>query len=146
MNPMRRSKPTRRPVRISTTRWFSKKNFEIGTRILFVPVVLSLVFGLAGFTVGTSASAQSPVLDDRKHDTPGRPFRLGGSVHVDVDLALVNVSFTDAHNRQVTFLERDSFLIFEDHIPQEVVNFPSADVSVSIGVTVVQSGTSIKFH
>src|SRR5437867_1408014 len=134
MNPMRRSKPTRRPVRISTTRWFSKKNFEIGTRILFVPVVLSLVFGLAAaFTVGTSASAQSPVLDDRKYDTPGRPFRLGGSVHVDVDLALLNVTVSDADDRPVTFLERHSFRIFEDYIEQEVVNFASVDVPVSFG-------------
>ncbi len=141
---MRRSKPTRRSVRISTTRWFSKKNFEIGTRILFVPVVLSLVFGLAAFTVGTSASAQSPVLDDRRHDTPGRQFRPGGSVHVDVDLALVNVSVTDAHDRPVTFLERDSFRIFEDNIEQEVVNFSSEDVPVSIGVIFDLSGSMAK--
>src|SRR5260370_19772295 len=87
MNPMRRSKPTRRPVRISTTRWFSKKNPAIGTRILFVPIGLSLVFGLATSTVGTSASAQSAVLSDRKHDTHGQQIRVGESIHADVDLA-----------------------------------------------------------
>src|SRR5260370_8155347 len=92
MNPMRRSKPTRRPVRISTTRWFSKKNPAIGTRVLFVPVVLSLVFGLATSTVGTSASAQSAVLSDRKHDTPVKQISLGESVHVNLDLPLFNYS------------------------------------------------------
>jgi Ca-activated chloride channel family protein len=141
---MRRSKPTRRPVRISTTRWFSKKNPAIGTRTLSGPVVLSLVFSLAAFTVGTPASAQSSVLDDRKHDTPGQQFGLGGSVHVDVDLALVNVSVTDAHDRPVTFLERDSFRIFEDNIEQEVVNFSSEDVPVSIGVIFDLSGSMTK--
>jgi len=139
MNPMRRSKPTRRPVHISTTRWFSKKNASIGTRVLFVPVVLSLVFGLATSTVGTSASAQSPVLSDRRHDTPGQQIRLG--VHADVDLALVNVSVTDAHDRPVTSLERDSFRIFEDNIEQEVVNLSSEDVPVSIGVIFDLSGS-----
>jgi len=141
---MRRSKPTRRSVRLSTTGWFSKKNFEIGTRMLFVPVVLSLVIGLAAFTIGTPASAQSSALDDRKHDTPARQFRPGGSVHVDVDLALVNVSVTDAHDRPVTLLERDSFRVFEDNIEQEVVNFSSEDVPVSIGVIFDLSGSMAK--
>ncbi len=136
---MRRSKPTKRPVRISTTRWFSKKNAAIGTRVLFVPVVLSLVFGLATSTVGTSASAQSPVLSDRRHDTRSQQIRLG--VHADVDLALVNVSVTDAHDRPVTSLERDSFRIFEDNIEQEVVNLSSEDVPVSIGVIFDLSGS-----
>src|SRR5882672_11824630 len=142
MNPMGRSKPTRRPVRISTTRWFSKKNAAVRTRVLFVPVVLSLVFGLATSTVGTSASAQSPVLSDRRHDTPGRQIRLG--VHADVDLALVNVSVTDAHDRPVTSLERNSFRIFEDNIEQEVVNLSSEDVPVSIGVIFDLSGSMAK--
>src|SRR5258706_5094887 len=144
MNPMRCSKPTRRPVRISPTRWFSKKNPAIGTRVLFVPVVLSLVFGLATSTVGTSASAQSAVLSDRKHDTRGQQMRPGESVDADVDLALVNVSVTDAHDRPVTFLERDSFRIFEDNIEQEVVNFSSEDVPVSIGVIFDLSGSMAK--
>src|SRR5258707_3345083 len=113
MNPMRRSKPTRRPVRVLTTRWFSRKNPATGTRVLFVPVVLSLVFGLATSTVGTSASAQSPALSDRRHDTPGQQIRLG--VHADVHLTLVNVSVTDAHDRPVTSLEHASFPIVADN-------------------------------
>src|SRR6266478_2146059 len=141
MKPMRRSKPTRRPVRVLTTRWFSRKNPATGTRVLFVPVVLSLVFGLATSTVGTSASAQSAVLSDRKHDTPGQQIRPGESVHADVDLALVNVSVTDAHDRPVTSLERDSFRVFEDNIEQEVVNFSSEDVPISIGVILDLSGS-----
>src|SRR5260370_192511 len=141
MNPMRRSKPTRRPVRISTTRWFSKKNPAIGARVLFVPVVLSLVFGLATSTVGTSASAQSAVLSDREQDTHGQQIRVGESIHADVDLALVNVSVTDARDRPITSLERDSFRIFEDNIEQEVVNFSSEDVPVSIGVIFDISGS-----
>src|SRR6267142_1905202 len=72
-----------------TASWFLKKNLPIGTRGSFAPLVFSIGVCLATFGVGISASAQSPVLDDRRHDTPGRQFRPGGSVHVDVDLALV---------------------------------------------------------
>lgn len=124
-----------------TANWFSKKNLPTGPRRLFVPLVFSIVVCLSIFGLGTSASAQSPVLSGRKHDTPGQQTRLGGSVHVDVDLALVNVSVTDAHDRPVTFLERDSFRIFEDNIEQEVVNFSSEDVPVSIGVLFDLSGS-----
>src|SRR6267378_7394915 len=127
-----------------TASWFLKKNLPIGTRGSFAPLVFSIGVCLATFGVGISASAQSPVLDDRRHDTPGRQFRPGGSVHVDVDLALVNVSVTDAHDRPVTFLERDSFRIFEDNIEQEVVNFSSEDVPVSIGVIFDLSGSMAK--
>jgi len=59
-------------------------------------------------------------------------------------LALVNVSVTDAHDRPVTFLGRDSFRIFEDNIEQEVVNFSSEDVPVSIGVIFDLSGSMAK--
>ena len=128
-------------LRMLTASWFSKKNLPIGTRRLFAPLLLAIVVCLATFGVGTSGSAQSAVLSDRKHDTPGRQLRPSGSVHVDVDLALVNVSVTDAHDRPVTLLERDSFRVFEDNIEQEVVNFSSEDVPVSIGVIFDVSGS-----
>src|SRR5216684_3838340 len=128
-------------LRMLTASWFLKKNLPIGTRGSFAPLVFSIGVCLATFGVGTSASAQSPVLSDRKHDTPGQQIRLGGSVHADVDLALVDVSVTDAHDRPVTFLERDSFRIFEDNIEQEVVNFSSEDVPISIGVILDLSGS-----
>jgi Ca-activated chloride channel family protein len=56
-------------------------------------------------------------------------------------LALVNVSVIDAHDRPVTLLERDSFRVFEDNIEQEVVNFSSEDVPVSLGVIFDVSGS-----
>ena len=124
-----------------TASWFSKKDLFIGTRGLLVLFVFSLVGCLAIFGIGTSASAQSAVLSDRKHDTPGRQLRSDGSVHADVNLALVNVSVTDSHDRPVTLLERDSFRVFEDNIEQEVVNFSSEDVPVSIGVIFDVSGS-----
>jgi Ca-activated chloride channel homolog len=87
------------------------------------------------------AAAQSLALRHAKHDTPGQQIRMGESVHVDVDLALVNVTVTDPHNRPVTGLEPDNFRIFEDNVEQEVVNFSSEDVPVSIGVIFDLSGS-----
>ena len=72
--------------------------------------------------------------DDVRKDTAGTPFKPGGTIHFDVDLALVNVTVTDPYNRLVTGLETDNFRVFEDNIEQEVVTFSAEDVPISIGV------------
>jgi len=89
------------------------------------------------------ASAQSHVQSDIKHDTPGHVIPHGESVHVDVELALVNVTVTDPYNRLVTGLEVDNFRVFEDNVEQEVVNFSSEDVPISIGVILDLSGSML---
>jgi Ca-activated chloride channel homolog len=86
-------------------------------------------------------SAQSLVPSNVKNDTPGQIIKPGVSLHIDVDLALVNVTVTDPYNRIVTGLEPDNFRIFEDKIEQEVVNFSSEDVPISIGVILDLSGS-----
>lgn len=119
---------------------FSKGNLQIGIWRTF-GAFLSIGVCLATFWVGTSASAQSPVPSDQKNKTPGRQLQPGRPLHVEVDLALVNVSVTDAHDRPVTLLQRDSFRVFEDNIEQEVVNFSSEDVPVSLGLIFDVSGS-----
>src|SRR5258706_4461276 len=79
--------------------------------------------------------------DDVRKDTPGIPFKPGGTIHFDVDLALINVTVTDLYNRLVTGLEPDNFRVFEDSIEQEVVTFSAEDVPISIGVIFDFSGS-----
>ncbi|OLB38579.1 MAG: hypothetical protein AUH11_06230 [Acidobacteria bacterium 13_2_20CM_57_17] len=79
--------------------------------------------------------------DDVRKDTAGTPFKPGGTIHFDVDLALVNVPVTDPYNRLVTGLETDNFRVFEDNIEQEVVTFSAEDVPISIGVIFDFSGS-----
>jgi len=79
--------------------------------------------------------------DDVRKDTPGIPFKPGGTIHFDVDLALINVTVTDPYNRLVTGLEPDNFRVFEDSIEQEVVTFSAEDVPISIGVIFDFSGS-----
>jgi len=100
-----------------------------------------LLFGFAILSLLTPAFAQSLVPDDVKHDTPGQVIKQGQTVHLEVELALVNVTVTDPYNRLVTGLEPDNFRIFEDNIEQEVVNFSSEDVPISIGVILDLSGS-----
>jgi Ca-activated chloride channel family protein len=117
------------------------KNCSVATRILSVPFILLLLGCVAISMFPAPTSAQSLVADDVKHDTPGQVIKQGQSVHIDVELALVNITVTDPYNRLVTGLDPDNFRIFEDNIEQEVVNFSSEDVPISIGVIFDHSGS-----
>jgi Ca-activated chloride channel family protein len=80
-------------------------------------------------------------IDDVRKNTAGVSFKPGGTIHFDVDLALVNVTVTDPYNRLVTGLEPDNFRVFEDSVEQEVVTFSAEDVPISIGVIFDFSGS-----
>jgi Ca-activated chloride channel homolog len=86
----------------------------------------------------TPKAEANPSKDDVRKDTPGKTLQ---SLHLDVDLALVNVTVTDPYNRLVTGLDPDNFRVFEDNIEQEVVTFSSEDVPISIGVIFDLSGS-----
>jgi len=117
------------------------KSSLIATRVFFAPFISLLFFGLVIWKLPALAVAQSAFPDDVKHDTPGQVIKQGQSVHIDLNLALVNVTVTDPYNRLVTGLELDNFRIFEDNIEQELVNFSSEDVPISIGVILDFSGS-----
>jgi Ca-activated chloride channel family protein len=79
--------------------------------------------------------------DDVRRDTRGTRLKPGETLHINVDLALVNVTVTDPFNRLVTGLETDNFRVYEDNIEQEVVTFSAEDVPISIGVIFDFSGS-----
>ena len=102
-----------------------------------------LLRGSAILCLLTPAFAQSLFPDDVKHDTRGQLIKQGQSVHLDVELALVNITVTDPYDRLVTGLESDNFRVFEDNIEQEVVTFSSEDVPISIGIILDLSGSMV---
>ena len=130
-----------------------------GFRVLCFSIHTLLVVCLFVLSAGPPAAAQSSSdenkpkdeakreevkearKDDVRKDTAGTPFKPGGTIHFDVDLALVNVTVTDPYNRLVTGLETDNFRVFEDNIEQEVVTFSAEDVPISIGVIFDFSGS-----
>jgi Ca-activated chloride channel family protein len=84
---------------------------------------------------------EAKLKDDVKKDTPGTRLKPAVGLHMDVDMALVNVTVTDPYNRLVTGLDPDNFRVYEDNIEQEVVTFSSEDVPISIGVIFDFSGS-----
>jgi Ca-activated chloride channel family protein len=113
----------------------------IATCVSLVPFISLPLFGLVIWNLSAPAVAQSFVPDDVKHDTPGRAIEQGQSVHIDVDLALVNVTVTDPRDRLVTGLLPENFRVFENNVEQEIQYFSYEDVPISIGVIFDLSGS-----
>ena len=113
----------------------------VAARVFLLPIIPLLFFGVVLRQWPVLAAEQSGVSDDVKHDTPGQLIKPGQSVHIDVDLALVNVTVTDPYDRLVTGLEPDNFRIFENSVEQEIQYFSSEDVLISIGVIFDLSGS-----
>jgi len=117
------------------------KSILIAPRVFFVPFISFLFLGIVIWKLPALAVSQSAVPDDVSHDTPGQVIKEGQSVHIDVELALVNVTVTDPYDRLVTGLEADNFRIFENSVEQEIQYFSSEDVPISIGVIFDLSGS-----
>jgi len=117
------------------------KSSLVVSRVFFVWFIPLLLFGIVMWKFPTLAVARSLVSNDVKHDTPGQVIKQGQSLHIDVDLALVNVTVTDPYNRLVTGLEPDNFRVFENSVEQEIQYFSSEDVPISIGVIFDLSGS-----
>jgi hypothetical protein len=117
------------------------KSSLIAAHACCVPFIFLLLIGIVVWNFSELAVAQSVVTDDVKHDSAGRILQQGQSVHVDVELALVNVTVTDPHNHLITGLESDNFRLFENNVEQEIEYFSSEDVPISIGVIFDLSGS-----
>lgn len=82
------------------------------TRLKFLSFALLRFFIIVTIAISNSslpAGAQSSVSDNIKHDTPGKTIQQGQSVHIDVNMALVNVTVTGRYDRVVTRLDPDNF-------------------------------------
>ena len=104
---------------------------------------LLVVFCLSCVLIALSSRllAQSQAGSDPKPISQGKSPLSDRTIHLNVNLALVNVTVTDPYNRQVSGLEPDNFRVFEDNVEQEIVNFSCEDVPVSIGIILDLSGS-----
>lgn len=137
----------------------ARKSLRAGPSVIFHALILlaALCFPILLFAQGESSSpppappppSANPAPQEQNPLSvpsltgPISAKRAGADrgIHVDVDLALINVTITDPYNRLVTGLEAENFRIFEDSIEQEVAHFSNEDVPVSIGVIFDLSGS-----
>ena len=119
-------------------------SFFLAVTPIFVSLALAHSPALAAAQqAGTSTDKDDPKSqpDDVKKNSLAIPFKPSQGLHIDVDLALVNVVVTDPNDRLVSGLDPDNFRVFEDNVEQEIVTFSSEDVPISIGVIFDCSGS-----
>lgn len=82
-------------------------------------------------------SATPPVLQPE----PGQEVDEDDVVKVDTSLVNLNVRVIDRSNRPVNDVRQEEFKIFEDGVPQQIFSFTRAEVPISYGVVVDNSGS-----
>jgi Ca-activated chloride channel family protein len=95
-----------------------------------------------------SSSSAIPAKEDTKpkpnednKDILGTPHKPSQSLHINVELVLVNVTVTDPFGRTVVGLDPDNFRVYENKVEQEVLTLSSEDVPITIGVIFDFSGS-----
>ena len=59
----------------------------------------------------------------------------------DVDEVLLHATVQDDHNHLITTLDRNSFTVYEDGKPQNIISFHNQDIPVSMGIVIDNSGS-----
>jgi Ca-activated chloride channel homolog len=105
------------------------------------------LLAMCGVAQGTAAPERGPAPAGLQSsvsamkDTSSVSIEAGHNIHVDVDLALVNVTVTDPYDRPVTGLDPSNFRVFENNVEQEVLTFSIEDTPISVGVIFDNSGS-----
>ena len=119
-------------------------SFIFSTLTLFLTLALLYSSWLAAAQPSALIPAPQdagPSSQDVNKLVPGTLIKPSQVLHVDVELTLLNVVVTDPYNRLIVGLDPDNFRVFEDKVEQEIINFSSEDVPISIGVIFDCSGS-----
>lgn len=106
-----------------------------GTVLLWVACVMLGLGGPALLAAQTSAPPQV------SNATQGEKKSSEGIIRVDVDLVVLPVSVIDKKGHRVENLQKDNFQIFEDGAPQKLTVFSHADIPVTMGIVIDDSGS-----
>src|SRR5262245_23149030 len=99
-------------------------------------------FGYAGIIwPSVNAAAQDPKLAVRPRKPDAGGSAVAPSIRADVSLILVPVNVTDALDRPITALPKESFRLLEDGVEQSIVSFSREEAPVSMGLLFDTSGS-----
>jgi Ca-activated chloride channel family protein len=93
---------------------------------------------LIGLPVVMQAQAPQPA-----RGTPAAPEKKRSeyTINVDVNLVVLHATVLDKKGRQVNDLKRDDFRVYEDGVVQRLSVFSHADIPVTLGVVIDDSGS-----
>ncbi|MDQ1613295.1 MAG: Ca-activated chloride channel [Pyrinomonadaceae bacterium] len=83
----------------------------------------------------------TPAASPSAGEDPGQEVDPDEIVKVDTSLVNLNVRVIDRANRPVNDVKQDEFKVFEDGVPQQIFSFTRAEVPISYGLVVDNSGS-----
>ncbi|HEV2351255.1 MAG TPA: VWA domain-containing protein [Terriglobia bacterium] len=95
-------------------------------------VGLSLPALLAAQTSPQPTNSVTPTAEKKSGE-----YKIG----VDVNLVVLPVSVVDKKGRRVENLQKDNFKVYEDGAPQQLTVFSHADIPVTMGIVIDDSGS-----
>ena len=101
---------------------------------IFRIALLSLLTSLSGLVFAQAPPAQKPApAPEKKRDE--------FTINVDVNLVVLHATVLDGRGRQVNDLRQDNFRVYEDGVLQKLSVFSHADIPVTMGIVIDDSGS-----
>ncbi len=108
----------------------NRKNIWLAA-LLTVGISLSAWGGLAAFAQTAAPQAGQ--------GTETRPREY--TIAVDVNLVVLHATVVDSKGRMINGLRRENFVVYEDGAPQKLSVFSQADIPVTMGIVIDDSGS-----
>lgn len=89
----------------------------------------------------TPRQTPTPTASPSEGEDAGQEVDPEEIVKVDTSLVNLNVRVIDRANRPVNDVKQDEFKVFEDGVPQQIFSFTRAEVPISYGLVVDNSGS-----
>jgi len=114
---------------------------EAGARALR-PIVLGVLLALLALPVWLAAQQAQQAPTPATSGTP-QLEKKGGEykINVDVNLVVLHATVLDKRDRMVNNLKEGDFKVYEDGVPQKLSVFSHADVPVTMGIVIDDSGS-----
>ncbi len=119
-------------LELGTMRRLNKRYGRILLLASGVPaLILSFSFALKA-QAPPPLNPQSPPLEKKDR---------GFSIKVSVNNVVLNASVIDKKGHIVNDLKEDDFKVYEDGVPQKLIHFSHADIAVTLGIVIDDSGS-----
>jgi Ca-activated chloride channel homolog len=112
-----------------------RRNNRNGRNLLLAGGVATLLLSLS-----FALRAQGPQPANPQAPPPGKKDK-GYTIGVQVNNVVLNATVIDKKGHIVNDLKEDDFKVYEDGVPQNLIHFSHADVAVTMGIVIDDSGS-----
>ena len=109
---------------------------------LNLKIVIEGAAVVAVLSLAALCAAQTEAPKPANSATPAAQSKSGEyTIRTDVNLVVLHASVLDKQGRRVNDLQRDNFKVYEDGAPQKLAVFSHADIPVTMGIVIDDSGS-----